>query len=509
MNDAARAPMSALAIAMVKNEADIIEAFVRHNLHFVDLFIVIDNLSTDGTREILQALRREGLPLLVFDDPVFGHFQSEKVTHVYRMVAPVFQPDLVYLLDADEFLRAPSRNALEALLGELQPGSVALLPWTTYLPAPERPAEQVRADPLGAMTRRRRREEPTYYKAVIRRRAQDDGVLVIEQGNHAARLATGGGLPTLTLQGAALAHFPVRGVDQLSAKVINGWHACMVRNRQRHVPGEAYQWQALYQRVVQGHALGEETLLEVALGYAQQPRPDRHLVADAVDDPMPARYGRLRYLALGRHAALAKVALSQEAWLCHEDEPEAQPGPALDLAPVCDLLSVCSVRSLSTTPAGRPWLSDLQAIHPGLGLSGDAAADLLFAPELSLSDSLGLAARVGRAPPKRVLTWPDRARSAAELGQELHGWAAQGLEPDLLQSMGMRALASHSALRHGALVLRAADPAPGPRATAVRELLCTMADTPHPWPDPGPRRIRHPFAALELGAQGRRQRAAL
>ena len=107
------APLCTLAISMIKNEADIIEASIRHNLAYVDLMVVIDNASTDGTREILEAMRQEGLPLLIMDDPVFGHFQSEKVTQAYRMVAPVFNPDLVYLLDADEFLRAPSRAALE------------------------------------------------------------------------------------------------------------------------------------------------------------------------------------------------------------------------------------------------------------------------------------------------------------------------------------------------------------------------------------------------------------
>src|SRR6201997_4094062 len=101
--------MNTLAIAMIKNEADIVEAFVRHNLELLDLMVVIDNGSTHGNRGLPEALQREGLPLVVFDDPIFGYYQSEKVTHVYRKVVPVFNPELVWFLDADEFIHAPSR----------------------------------------------------------------------------------------------------------------------------------------------------------------------------------------------------------------------------------------------------------------------------------------------------------------------------------------------------------------------------------------------------------------
>ena len=46
--------MRIASVSIVKDEADIIEAFVRHNLVFVDRMFIIDDRSSDNTSEILQ-----------------------------------------------------------------------------------------------------------------------------------------------------------------------------------------------------------------------------------------------------------------------------------------------------------------------------------------------------------------------------------------------------------------------------------------------------------------------
>ena len=62
--------MRLVGVSMVRNEADIIEAFVRHNAAVLDALVVVDHGSVDGTREILFALRDEGLPLAIEQDHV-------------------------------------------------------------------------------------------------------------------------------------------------------------------------------------------------------------------------------------------------------------------------------------------------------------------------------------------------------------------------------------------------------------------------------------------------------
>jgi glycosyltransferase involved in cell wall biosynthesis len=60
---------------LVKDEADIVEATVRHLLWHVDEVIVADNLSADGTLEILQRL-----PVELRIDGEVGYYQDRKTT---------------------------------------------------------------------------------------------------------------------------------------------------------------------------------------------------------------------------------------------------------------------------------------------------------------------------------------------------------------------------------------------------------------------------------------------
>ena len=108
--------MRLLALTMAKNERDVIELFVRHTLQFVDVMAIIDNVSTDGTSEILSELVHESLPMVVFRDPRPGYHQSERITTLYRNATRFFDVDFALSLDADEFIGAPSLPALESAL---------------------------------------------------------------------------------------------------------------------------------------------------------------------------------------------------------------------------------------------------------------------------------------------------------------------------------------------------------------------------------------------------------
>lgn len=260
--------VEALGLAMVKNEADVIEAFVRHNLQFMDALFIGDNDSVDGTRDILVQLRQEGLPIVLFDDPIIGHFQAEKVTGLYRRIVPKFKPRFVFLLDADEFIVAPSREALYIQLRAIRPGCQAQYYWRTYIPAPTS-RDSGTADPLRRIIHRRANEEP-WAKSIIITDPTIDTKLKVEQGGHSVTHA-GKLLPTVELTDIVLAHFPVRSIDQTTGKALVGWITNLERYRRRPESGMGFQKKLLYERIVHGPGLTPEDLTREALKYAQYP----------------------------------------------------------------------------------------------------------------------------------------------------------------------------------------------------------------------------------------------
>ncbi len=108
------------AISMVRNEADIIEAFVRHTLTFADHLFIYDHNSTDNTKKILDCLISEGLSVsLVPLTNTIGYEQAE-ITTMLMKTAFAHGYSLVIPIDADEFLMPDNESDdLHALLSQL------------------------------------------------------------------------------------------------------------------------------------------------------------------------------------------------------------------------------------------------------------------------------------------------------------------------------------------------------------------------------------------------------
>ncbi|MDP3545990.1 MAG: glycosyltransferase family 2 protein, partial [Phreatobacter sp.] len=76
-----------IAVACIRDEQDVVERFVRHNLAVVDGLIVLDHRSRDRTPEILAALVAEGLPLALCRATLPGKHQGDWMTRMARAAA--------------------------------------------------------------------------------------------------------------------------------------------------------------------------------------------------------------------------------------------------------------------------------------------------------------------------------------------------------------------------------------------------------------------------------------
>lgn len=102
------------AVMLVKDEADIIESTVRHLLAEVDYVLVADNLSTDGTKEILDGIAAEDDRLAVEVDDVVGYYQSAKTTALSRKIWEMGF-EWVVPVDADEIWYSPFGRVADVL----------------------------------------------------------------------------------------------------------------------------------------------------------------------------------------------------------------------------------------------------------------------------------------------------------------------------------------------------------------------------------------------------------
>ena len=84
-----------VGISIIKNEEDVLETFIRHNLNYLDFLVLADNGSTDNSRKIINKLIQEGFKLCVIDDYKMAHNQNNKMTNFYRRVATLLFPEFI------------------------------------------------------------------------------------------------------------------------------------------------------------------------------------------------------------------------------------------------------------------------------------------------------------------------------------------------------------------------------------------------------------------------------
>ncbi|OGJ55566.1 hypothetical protein A3D88_00180 [Candidatus Peribacteria bacterium RIFCSPHIGHO2_02_FULL_52_16] len=277
--------MSLTTISWVRNEADIIEIFVRHHAAFAERMIIIVHRSEDNTREILEELKREGIPLDIRTDERIAHEQGEALSQLMLELAEEEPEAWILPLDADEFLGSMSSSPKELI--HTLPHTPHLFPWRTYVPTPEDPMEELHV--LRRIAHRRKNEIIPYSKVFFPASVGKTARLPLGSHQLLDRV-TSEPIQMKDTEKLFLAHFPIRSENQLRTKIIGGWLSHLANAKRKS--GEIYQWENLFERAKDPRPITQEELHVIALRYALFPES---LSPELIKDPLPTAATAMKY----------------------------------------------------------------------------------------------------------------------------------------------------------------------------------------------------------------------
>ena len=208
---------------LVRDEADILPHWLRHHLPTVDVLIVTDNGSRDGSDALVQQVVSGQGPLAAHAKKVLLVREPDPVYHqaawVSRMVLAANRLGAAWTVntDADEFWVGDLRREIEA--AEAAKMNAMTAHWYDMVPTPE--DDLSIADPVRRMVYRNygwARLSPHWGIHSTRGRP------VLGQGHHGVKFADG---PTRKVHcdRIHILHYPHRSFEQFMRKYIHGGKA--------------------------------------------------------------------------------------------------------------------------------------------------------------------------------------------------------------------------------------------------------------------------------------------
>ena len=129
--------MKLVMTLLARDEADIVDAQLSFHLNAgVDFVVATDNLSQDGTTEILESYARDGHLHLIREQGAYLH-QAAWVTRMARLAATDFGADWIIHSDADEFWWPRGESLKEVLVSIPERYGVVRALLRHFVPRPE------------------------------------------------------------------------------------------------------------------------------------------------------------------------------------------------------------------------------------------------------------------------------------------------------------------------------------------------------------------------------------
>lgn len=214
--------MKLVSISTIKNEADIIESFIRYHAAIFDLMIILDNGSTDDTLKILEELKKEDLPFVLLHDTDRYFEINKKYRRLLKKAINEYDADIICPLDADEFITSDNGNPRK-IIEKIPPKSFYTAKWKTFVPTKDDDVNE-RFVPKRIQYVRDESFE-RLGKIIITKELVNDYGVKLQLGNHKLNINKKyqSEITNIRDSGLRIAHYPLRSIKHTMAKVLTNY----------------------------------------------------------------------------------------------------------------------------------------------------------------------------------------------------------------------------------------------------------------------------------------------
>ena len=273
-------PKKICIISFAKDDADVIESFIRYHLTFIDSIVIIDDRSTDATPEIVRSLSLEGLPVELIqvpkDSPVTTIDFVQSIIKSQYMKA--FDDNFCWVLplNLDEFLYCEDGRNPRSELEKLDERVEYRFFWRTGVYSREPDDSNVFLPNYFEEYRDPSLER--FTKVILSRHLAKDKGAIFAHGFHLILFPDEkkrAGVPVIHHTLLRVAHFPVRSINHVMTKVIFGQLWIFAFASTNYNP---FHWEKIYNTIKSEGVPTTEQVRRFSLEYA--------LTEDQLDVPL-------------------------------------------------------------------------------------------------------------------------------------------------------------------------------------------------------------------------------